>query len=117
RMVWNRFTPVFVLVVVLAGVFYSSRRGVIEGSDPAGLRFKNWVSAWNIVEVHPLGTGLNTFGIIYPEYMQPGANETQFVHNTALQLLSELGLPLVLAVALLLVVKAPALATIRLQRP
>jgi len=38
-----------------------------------------------------MGTGLNTFGVIYSKYMQPNANETQYVHNTAIQLLSELG--------------------------
>jgi hypothetical protein len=106
RVVWNRITPIVLVLIVLAGVFYSARRGVIEGSDPVGLRFKNWVSAWNIFATRPLGTGLNTYGVIYPVYMQPDANETQYVHNTPLQLLSELGYPLILALITVLIVHA-----------
>jgi hypothetical protein len=108
KLVWNRITPVLIALILIAGLFYSARHGVIEGSNPAGLRALNWVSAWNIFAVHPLGTGLNTFGVIYPEYMQPNANETQYAHNTVLQLLSELGYPLILAVVIVLVIKANA---------
>ncbi len=104
RMFWNRVVPIVAVTLILAGIFfYSGRRGAIEGSNPLGLRFKNWVSAWNIFSVRPLGTGLNTFGVVYPEYMQPAANETQYVHNTPLQLMSELGIPLLIAVAFVLV--------------
>jgi hypothetical protein len=106
QLVWNRITPILVLLAVVGGMFYSARHGVIEGANPAGLRFLNWVSAWNIFAVHPLGTGLNTFGVIYPEYMQPNANETQYVHNTFLQLLSELGYPLLIGVLLVLGINA-----------
>jgi len=107
KVLWNRVTPVVLLVLIIAGAgFYSARRGVIEGQNPAGLRFLNWVSAWNIFAVHPMGTGLNTFGVAYPEYMQPFANETQFVHNTPLQLLSELGWPLIAAVIISIALKA-----------
>ncbi len=106
RVVWNRVTPILVLLVITAGIFYSARRGVIEGADPVGLRFKNWISAWNVFAERPLGTGLNTFGVIYPVYMQPDANETQYVHNTFLQLLSELGYPLVIALIVVLLINA-----------
>jgi hypothetical protein len=106
RLVWNRLTPILVALALVGGTFYSARHGVIEGANPAGLRFLNWVSAWNIFAVHPLGTGLNTFGVIYPEYMQPNANETQYVHNTFLQLLSELGYPLLIGVLLVLGINA-----------
>jgi tetratricopeptide (TPR) repeat protein len=51
----------------------------------------NWVSAWTIFAAHPMGTGLNTYGVMYSQYMLPGANETQYAHNTPLQLLAELG--------------------------
>jgi O-Antigen ligase len=112
RFVWNRVTPVAVLLVIAGTLFYSARRGVIEGSDPVGLRFKNWVSAWNVFESRPLGTGLNTFGVVYPEYMQPEANETQYVHNTFLQLLSELGYPLIFALILVLVIHADKLTNV-----
>jgi hypothetical protein len=94
RVVWNRLSILFLVLAVTAGSFYSVRRGVIETSNPAGLRLKNWVSAWTIFATHPLGTGGNTFAVMYPRYMLPGANETQYTHNTPLQLLSEFGVPL-----------------------
>jgi hypothetical protein len=109
RLIWNRVTPLIIVLVVAAGLFYSARRSAIEGQNPAGLRFKNWVSAWNMFGENPLGTGLNTFGVLYPVYMQPEANETQFVHNTLLQLLAELGYPLVIAIAVVIVVTADRL--------
>ena len=112
RMVWNRLTPVVVMLAIVAGFFYSARHGVIEGANPAGLRFLNWVTAWNIFAVHPLGAGLNTFGVVYPEYMQPSANETQYVHNTFLQLLSELGYPLIVTVIVIVIAKANSLKNV-----
>jgi len=112
RLIWNRVTPLVVILVIVAGLFYSARRDVIVGQNPAGLRIKNWVSAWNMFGENPLGTGLNTFGVLYPVYMQPEANETQFVHNTLLQLLSELGYPLVIAIMVVVVMNA---GTLRLK--
>jgi len=91
RMLWNRLTVVTLVLVVAGAAFYSERRGVIEGANPVVLRFANWVSAWSIFSMHPLGTGLNTFGVAYTQFMLTGANETQYTHNTLLQLLSELG--------------------------
>ncbi len=91
RMLWNRLTVVILALGVVGVSFYSARIGVIEGSNPAVLRFANWISAWSIFYMHPLGTGLNTFGVMYPRYMLTGANETQYTHNTLLQLVSELG--------------------------
>jgi len=91
RMLWNRLSVVIVLLGAVGASFYSARIGVIEGSNPAVLRFANWISAWSIFYMHPLGTGLNTFGVMYPRYMLPGANETQYTHNSLLQLTSELG--------------------------
>ena len=96
RVIWNGLTALLLLLVIAGGAFYSTRRGVIEGDNPAGLRLKNWISAWTIFATHPLGTGANTYGIVYPRYMLPGANETQYAHNTPLQLMSEFGFPVVL---------------------
>jgi hypothetical protein len=106
RLVWNRVTPVILLLLISGGLFYSARRGAIESANPVALRFKNWVSAWSIFQVHPLGTGLNNFGVAYPEYMQPAANETQYVHNTPLQLLAELGYVFVITVLVAIIVLA-----------
>jgi len=107
RMLWNKLTVVVIALFVAGVAFYLLRRGVIEGANPVVLRFANWISAWSIFSMHPLGTGLNTFGLMYPRYMLSGANETQFAHNTPLQLLSELGVFAIAAgvLVILLVVK------------
>jgi len=102
RMLWNKLTVVVIALFVAGVAIYLLRRGVIEGANPVVLRFANWISAWSIFSMHPLGTGLNTFGLMYPRYMLSGANETQFAHNTPLQLLSELGIFAVAAGALLI---------------
>jgi len=91
RFIWNKLTMVLAALALAGVAFYFARRGVIDGANPIVLRFANWISAWSIFSMHPLGTGLNTFGVMYPRYMLSGANETQFAHNTPLQLLSELG--------------------------
>jgi hypothetical protein len=90
-MLRNKITVIVVVLTAAGMLTYVARRGVIEGANPVILRFANWISAWSIFSMHPLGTGLNTFGVMYPRYMLSGANETQFAHNTPLQLLSELG--------------------------
>ena len=107
HMLWNKITAVLMVLSVAGAVTYLVRRGVIEGANPVILRFANWISAWSIFSMHPLGTGLNTFGLMYPRYMLGGANETQFAHNTILQLMSELGYLAIAAgvVLLLLAVK------------
>jgi hypothetical protein len=79
------------LSVLAGGALYFASLGMIEGRNSVALRFRNSVSAWNIFAVHPAGTGLNTFGIVYPQYQLPGANETQYAHNTLLQIMSEVG--------------------------
>ena len=62
-------------------------------NNPLYLRWLNWQTAWRIFQAHPFGgTGLFTFGNMYPQYMQPGANETWYAHNTYLQFGAELGL-------------------------
>jgi len=101
RIAWNRLTAVLIVLVIAGGTFYSARRGVIEGANPLALRLKNWISAWTILAANPLGTGLNTYGVVYSRYMLPGSNETQYTHNTPLQLLSELGYPILIAAAAL----------------
>jgi hypothetical protein len=101
RAVW-RIAPVLIVLALVAILFYSLRRGGIEASNPVFLRAQNWISAWTIFAAHPLGTGLNTYGVMYSQYMLPGANETQYTHNTPLQLLSELGYSVLIAGACLL---------------
>jgi tetratricopeptide (TPR) repeat protein len=78
----------------------------MQNDDPMALRFLNWVSAWQAFSTHPMGTGLNTFGVVYTQHMMPGANETQYAHNTPLQLMAELGYPVLLAGAIAIIVLA-----------
>ena len=101
RLVW-RLAPIAILLVLVGGAFYSLRRGGIEAANPAFLRAKNWITAWTIFAAHPMGVGLNNYGVVYSQYMLPEANATQYTHNTPLQLLSELGFPVVIAGAALL---------------
>src|SRR5439155_27142338 len=108
---WNRrflwgATPVVLVLAALGASFYFAGHQAIEVASRARLRLLNWESGWNIFAGHPMGSGLNTFGVIYAEYMQPNANETQYVHNTVLQLLSELGFPLIAALIIVLILKA-----------
>lgn len=64
-----------------------------QGNNPLWYRFLNWKTAIHIFFDHPfLGPGLLTFGKMYPHYMLPGANESQYVHNSYLQIGTELGL-------------------------
>jgi O-antigen ligase len=65
----------------------------LQGNNPLWYRFLNWKAAIRIFFDHPfLGTGFLTFGKMYPQYMFPGANESQYVHNSYLQIGAELGL-------------------------
>ena len=77
RVLWNRLSIVLFVLVASGGAFYSARRVVIAEANPVILRFANWISAWSVFSMNPMGTGLNTFGITYPRYMLAGANETQ----------------------------------------
>ena len=63
RVIW-RLAPI-VLVLALAGAtFYSIRAGGIASSNPLSLRAMNWITAWTIFAAHPVGTGLNTYGVM-----------------------------------------------------
>ena len=104
RQLLRRIAPVLLILVLIGAGFYSLRRGGIQDANPVFLRATNWISAWTIFAAHPLGTGLNTYGVVYSQYMLPGSNATQYTHNTPLQLLSELGYPALLAGAWLLLV-------------
>lgn len=65
----------------------------LQGNNPLWYRFLNWQTAIRIFGAQPfLGTGFFTFGKMYPHYMLPGANESQYAHNSYLQVGAELGL-------------------------
>ncbi len=95
---WRQAIVAIVLTGLLGGGIYLARPG---NYNPFSLRLQNWLSGWEIFASHPLGSGLNTYAVLYLQHQQPGANETQFAHNTPVQLLAELGIfSLVAAIAL-----------------
>lgn len=105
-----------VLVAPLAGAavlaLYLTR---VSGHNPVWLRIQNWLSAWEMFATHPLGSGLNAYATLYLQHQLPGANETQFAHDTALQLMAELGVfgfVLIVVAALYLLTRAPLLTGI-----
>ena len=59
-------------------------------------RAGNWSAAASMIRDHPLfGTGLGTFGTVFPSYRREGMNETRYAHCSWLQLPAELGLGIV----------------------
>lgn len=70
----------------------------LQGNNPLWFRWLNWKTALAMWNDHLfLGSGLNTFGLLYPQYMLPGANQTQYAHNSYLQIGAEYGLIGILA--------------------
>ncbi|HYV18035.1 MAG TPA: O-antigen ligase family protein [Verrucomicrobiae bacterium] len=83
------------LFAAVAVVFVYSRRAEIgshPGADPLSLRLGNWRAAVEMMRDHPiLGVGPGRFPIFYPRFIAPGMNETQFAHNSYLQLAATWG--------------------------
>ena len=87
------------LLLLVSGAVYSI--GVLrgqhlwdfQGNNPLWYRLLNWKVAISMWRDHLfLGTGLSTFGLLYPQYMVPGANESNYVHNSYLQIGVEHGI-------------------------
>ena len=82
-----------IALLLLIGYFRGQYLWEFRGNNPLWARLLNWKTAFAIWCEHPfIGTGLGTFGVMYPQYMQPGANETQYAHNTYLQFGAERGI-------------------------
>lgn len=88
------------LVTAFGGLILLLYGARMSSHNPVWLRLQNWLSAWEMFATHPLGAGLNAYASLYLRYQQPGANETQFAHNTVVQLIAELGVFGLLAVLL-----------------
>lgn len=55
-------------------------------------RVEYWIAGFKMIVAHPFfGTGPGTFGAVYPQYILPGAEETQMAHNNYLQVWIESG--------------------------
>ncbi len=87
---WRSAVLVPLAMILLAGAVNLGRA---ETHNPVTLRLQNWLTGWEIFAANPIfGSGLNTYAVLYRQHQQIGANETQFAHNTPVQLLAELGL-------------------------
>jgi O-antigen ligase len=80
-----------------------AERVSIEGVSDEG-RWQAYRSTWRIIEGSPwLGTGLGSFPWVFPAYRSPSISSWGVwdrAHNTYLELMSELGLPLGVLLAL-----------------
>jgi hypothetical protein len=78
-----------------AALFLYARRAEIgshPGADPLSLRLGNWRAAVEMIRDHPiLGVGPGRFPVFYPRFIAAGMNETQFAHNSYLQLAATWG--------------------------
>jgi len=76
------------LMLPIAGAIFLVR---VSTYNPVSYRLQNWLSGWEMFVSHPWGAGLNNYAVLYLQHQQLGANETQYAHNTPVQLLAELG--------------------------
>jgi len=84
------FIPLVLILLLLLSIGFFHSEAL---HNKMTLRLYNWRSALEIVRDYPfLGTGIGTFGIVYPGYKFPQANEVQYAHNWYLQVASEMGI-------------------------
>ncbi|MCG8352430.1 MAG: O-antigen ligase family protein [Chloroflexales bacterium] len=90
----------FGLLLVVAGavaVFLGVERFNLL-SESSAIRLKTWASAWAMVREHPIfGIGLDQFGRLYPQYIDPSLVETNerftaHPHNLLLDIWLRMGL-------------------------
>jgi len=108
---WARVATRAFLLGVLGMVLVAGlTRGL--GSAPADAearaasiqgRLHFWQSAWRIFLDHPFGTGAGTFGSVHAKYQQDARFYASDAHNLYLQTAAEMGVPGVLALAVLVV--------------
>lgn len=93
-------------IAVAGGLFV--RRTLLPPAGPPdrplGYRAGNWQVSVRILADHPLlGTGLGTFGDVFPGYRAEGMNESRYAHCTWLQIPAEMGVPTIPLLGLVLV--------------
>ncbi|MFH1523132.1 MAG: O-antigen ligase family protein [Patescibacteria group bacterium] len=73
----------------------------IKIDNSTSIRMNYWRGTWEIFKDYPLsGSGLGTFGTIYPQYQKDPISAGKYAHNLYLEMLAETG-PLVLITFLL----------------
>ncbi len=104
----GRWRRRLLLVVILAAALVVALPRLGAGGDESGLRALalragNWQSALSMVVSHPAaGVGPGGYGVAFPLHRTAGGNETQHAHNSYLEAVSDMGLP-ILPMLLLLV--------------
>lgn len=94
--------------LILSAVVIARGGILLDPSGPVGQRWGVWKSAWNMILAHPwFGVGAGGFGIAFPQYRIEGINETQFVHNSFLQLVTEYGVWILVPLFLILAKSLP----------
>lgn len=85
------------LIVILGLAFWLrpvSDMALGQSQHPLTLRAGNWRGAALVALRQPgIGTGLGSFGALYPQVRRPGEIETVYAHNSWLQLAEEGGFP------------------------
>ncbi len=83
-----------ILILVSAAVTSPLGRKLLvkKGGYTLGERMDYWKAGLRMFPRNPIiGNGFNSFGLLYPQYRLPGANETRSAHNNYLQVLVETG--------------------------
>ncbi len=76
--------------------------GEESGLRALSLRAGNWQSALSMVVSHPAaGVGPGGYGVAFPRHRMAGGNETQHAHNSYLEVVSDMGLPILPMLAIL----------------
>ena len=94
----KRFYIVSISVIVGLIIFSAMFLKIINRTnmiyDTSGsfkVRLNYWKACPDMVRDFPFGSGIGTFGSIYPKYKVPQAREVQLAHNSFLQLWTEIG--------------------------
>lgn len=101
--------------ILLAGGLLAAPRLLVRGEGSALLsatqRSANWKAGLSMVVSHPLlGVGPGNYGVAFPQHRTWASNETKHAHNSYLEAVSDLGLPIL---PLLLVALAALIAWTR----
>jgi len=82
-------------IIVLSAMFLKITDRTHMIRDTLGsfkVRLNYWRASPGMVEDFPFGSGIGTFGNIYPKYKIPQAREVQLAHNNFIQLWTEIGI-------------------------
>ncbi len=76
------------------GFWFASHieKSFAESDFSTNIRLNYWRGAWEIFKDYPIfGSGLGTFGIIYPQYQKDPISAGKYAHNLYLEMMSEAG--------------------------